>query len=96
MIYRCLYFLIFVTIRHLVLFVQGEINRGKHMKLPQTVLNSRAQQRIDSLVIVELDFSLGRMYIDIYMLGVYLQVEKIFWLFALLDKPLKGTYHSMM
>ena len=96
MIYRRLYFLIFVTIRHLVLFVQGEINRGKYMELPQTVLNSRAQQCIDSLVVVELDFSLGRMYIDIYMLGVYLQVEEIFWLFALLDKPLKGAYHSMM
>ena len=96
MINRCLRFLIFVTIRHLVLLVQGKINRRKHMELPQTVLNSRTQQCIDSLVVVELDFSLGRMYIDIYMLGVYLQVEEIFWLFAFLDKPLKGAYHSMM
>ena len=85
MIDRRLRFLVFVTIRYLVLLVQGKINGGEHVKLPQAVLDSRAEQCINGLIVVKLDFGLRRVYIDIYMLGVYLQVEEVFRLFTLFE-----------
>ena len=34
------------------------------------MLDGRAQKSIDSLVVVELYFSLGRMYVDVNMFGI--------------------------
>ena len=82
---RCLRFLIFVTIRYLVLLVQGKVYGGEHVELPQAVLDSRAEQCINGLIVVKLDFGLRRVYIDIYMLGVYLQVKEVFRLFTLFE-----------
>ena len=55
------------------------------MELPQAMLDSRAEQCINGLIVVKLDFGLRRVYIDIYMLGVYLQVKEVFRLLALLE-----------
>ena len=85
MIDRRLCFLVFVTIRYLVLLVQGKVYGGEHMELPQAVLDSRAKQCINGLIVVKLDFGLRRVYIDIYMLWVYLQVEEVFRLFTLFE-----------
>ena len=55
------------------------------------MLDGRAQKSIDSLVVVELYFSLGRVYVDVNMFGIYLQIKEILRLFPLPEQSLEGT-----
>ena len=72
-----------------------ERQRWNHIELAKRLFYSRIENHIDALLLLELDFGLGRMNVYVDCCRIYLQVNEEAWIFALGQKLVVGRCHCL-